>query len=345
MRRRVLFIVALVAVAGIAFCAGRILTLKSVIPAETTAKPSVVTVNEQTVGKTLQFNATLKRETKPLFQNNLMGTITAVSEQTTFDEGDLLYKVANRSVRVVTGPTPFYRDLEYGATGPDVQQLSDFLQKSGYLSAADDSFGQYTAAAVKAWKKDAGEEATDVVRLGELIAVPSVPVDLRLDRTQLQPGLSLAGGEKVVSVVSQDSKMLLLLNDEQRKLLPVGAKATLTYGDHSWPAIVGTSTPTETEGFFEIALTSPSGGVPCGAECGAIPGDDKAAVLATIEVVPNVTGPAVPRASIRTNANGISHITTAAGEDIEVEILGATNGIAVVKGVELGIQILVFGAQ
>lgn len=78
----------------------------------------------------------------------------------TLNEGDVAMVVSGRPVFALKGLTPGFRDLGPGAVGADVQQLEDFLQRTGFdPGTVDDHYDGATAAAVLAWYTKAGYQA------------------------------------------------------------------------------------------------------------------------------------------------------------------------------------------
>ena len=78
----------------------------------------------------------------------------------TLNEGDVAMVVSGRPVFALKGLKPGFRDLGPGAVGADVQQLEDFLQRTGFdPGTVDDHYDGATAAAVLAWYTKAGYQA------------------------------------------------------------------------------------------------------------------------------------------------------------------------------------------
>lgn len=343
MKRKIAgILIILVLVAGGAYWAGATLSRKTFTP-EPSPTPALVTVSEQTVGRTLDLAASIESQLAPVAANQLAGVITWVSDAREFGQGDPVYAVAGVPVRVVSGDTPFYRELAPGTRGSDVHQLTQLLTDLGYLRRADSEFGPVTEKAVKAWQKSQGREETGTIQLGELVAIPSIPTTLVLDRKIAKPGLDLQGGENIISATTGDPNVYLMVSEQQRNLIPAGAAVTLQNGEQKWRVAISDMNQRTEDGFYKISLKGEDGGPACGAECEGLGGGEGVSLPAAVEVIPAVTGPAVPRAAIMTNAKGESYVVDEAGNHIAITMKGAAEGIAVVEGVEPGTTIRVFG--
>lgn len=340
-------IAALVLVAGGAFWAGRT-TLKSPDAVEK-AEPSSVTVKvvEQQVGRVLTLATSVRRATTPLAVNRLSGVVTSVGKDGDAKAGSILYSVNRRAVRVVAGGTPFYRDLQDGASGPDVKQLQQALVATGAKLEADGTWGSSTTQAVKKWQTDAGEEATGTMPLGEVVAVPKLPIPVQFDRSVLWPGAQLSGGEALLKTTSGQPSFAMEVTRAQEKLVPVGTTVRVKNGDITWEGVTGDPVPSKSgNGLNELPVTTASGGLLCGNQCDTLPAGGETSLLTDVVVIPPVTGPVVPVAAITTQPDGSTSVTVVkSGGDTtqKVTVKGVSDGLAVVDGVKVGDEVRVFG--
>jgi peptidoglycan hydrolase-like protein with peptidoglycan-binding domain len=347
--RVVALVVVLLLAAASGFWAGRVTLRPAATASELPAGDVVVTVSEQSVGRSLNLNVTVTQPRTALAANALSGVVTSVGNAGAVNVGDVLYSVAAIPVRAVQGTMPFYRPLQEGASGADVRQLEGALVALGLLGTADAAFDGRTRAAVQAWQGKLGLERTGTVALGELVAVPTLPAGLLLDETVLRLGVPLNGGEQVVFGSAGDPEFALVLSEQQARLIPMGSSASMTYRGQQWTGVV-TGVEDSEIGQVRLPLTAPAGGPVCGADCGLVaPGSD-VSILAQVSVVAPATGPAVPVAALRTQPDGSARVLVVNDAGVRSErtvtVLGSQDGVAVVEGVALGerVQVLAGGA-
>jgi peptidoglycan hydrolase-like protein with peptidoglycan-binding domain len=330
-------------VAGVAFWAGRV-TLGSPVAAPDEVAIVEHVVAEATVGRSLSLNVTVEQPFVLVATNGLAGTVTAVSSGELVEVGDMLYEVDTVPVRAVAGDVPFWRPLSADAAGEDVSQLQAALAELGYLAGQPDGrFGFATGQAVRAWQRDVGLPVTGVVALGELVAVPSLPARLRLDE-RIVTGARLGGGEPAVSAPSGEIGFFLVVSPNQAGLIPPDAVVTMEHGELTWRAVLGESQTGE-GGNIRFALKAPSGGLVCGSDCEALPAAERTSLRARVTVVPEVSGPAVPVAAVRTDPDGTAWVVLADGTRQEVTVLGSSGGVAVVDGLAAGERVRVLGGE
>lgn len=336
--RRIVAIVALVVVAStLGWWAGR----TTLVPAATSdngpgASRSAVTtqVVEATVGRTVGVTVTLRQPVDLVATNTLSGMVTDVRHESTYDVGATVYAVAGLPVRVIAGQTPFYRDLGGGSRGPDVEQLQLALVELGYLEASDGVFGTSTAAAIRDWQAELGLERTGVVLLGEVLAVPTLPATLR-PGSQISKGVLLAGGEDAILAGSGVQTFVLVLSSDQARLIHSETPIVVRYEQHAWDASV-TSATVDDSGNTVLTLEHASGGPVCGADCAELPPDEELGLRAQAQVVPDVTGPAVPAVAVRTAVDGGTYVTLEDGSRREVQVRGSGQGLVIVDGLDEG---------
>lgn len=342
MRRIVAFVLTVLVAGGLGFGAGFvILRDEEVAPVE--AEPATVTVETGSVGRSLNFAASVDVESVSLATNVLPGVVTYVADHQVFSAGQTLYEIGDLPVVLAPGDLPFYRDLSPGMRGPDVKQLNAFLNTLGFPGAVDSDFGPIAEKNVRAWQKATGQPITGTVQLGQLVAGPNLPAQLTFDRKVLKKGALLAGGETLVFAPAGTPRVFLVLNESQQALLPAEAHVRLTSGEQEWTGEVGESRKDEESSTYEVEIRGPGGGALCEADCeGLAPGSE---LQATIDIVPQVTGPLVPRSAIMTDASGATYVVDATGTRHDVEVLGASQGLAVVNGIDAGSEIRVFGEE
>jgi len=101
-----------------------------------------------------------------------------VEDGDTVNAGDGLFALDGRSAVAVDGEFAFFRQLDVGSEGPDVQQLETILSASGYpVSSVDSLFTEQTRRALADWQRDRGyggaaPENTESITVG-LVSNPA----------------------------------------------------------------------------------------------------------------------------------------------------------------------------
>ena len=324
-------LVAVVVVAGIGFVAGR-----GVMPPAAdqglAAEPVVVEVAERTVGSSLSLTASVLRDGEVVARSRMPGVVTelTVDGSALVSSGDRLVLVDERPVLVVEGAVPFFRDLESGLEGRDVEQLRRWLVGEGFELDGQGAFDAEVETAVRAWQEEQGVPVTGTVEVGTFVAVEGLPRRLGLVE-DVEVGSTLTGDDEVVIAVADEPRFELRVSPGQVDLIADTAVAMI---DGRWEALL-TDRRTE-DGEVVFALEGPDGGPPCGDGCDEVAVAGSATLPVELVSVPEVTGPAVPIASVTTRADGSAQVVLADGSVRTVEVRGAAGGFAVIEGVEVG---------
>ncbi|MDJ0466217.1 peptidoglycan-binding protein [Streptomyces sp. H27-C3] len=116
----------------------------------------------------------------------------------TIGRSEKLYDVNEKSVYLMFGERPMYRELKTGNKGTDVQQLKQNLRALGYGNqlADDNEFTPGTAQAVKAWQKAKGLSQTGRIGAEQIVFAPG---SLRVQKAEATVGDRLAPGKPVFS--------------------------------------------------------------------------------------------------------------------------------------------------
>ncbi|MFE0104578.1 efflux RND transporter periplasmic adaptor subunit [Streptomyces sp. NPDC059009] len=153
----------------------------------------------------------------------------------TIGRGEKLYDVNEKSVYLMFGERPMYRELKTGDKGADVRQLKQNLKALGYgpQLADDNTFTPGTAQAVKAWQKAEGLRQTGRIGPDRIVFAPG---SLRVQKPEATVGDRLAPGKPVFSatgagrVVTFDLKVAESgghkAGDKVRVKLPDGTEAS-----------------------------------------------------------------------------------------------------------------------
>ncbi len=336
--RVVAVLAAVVGLVGVGWWAGREAFVTPEDPLAEAA-PVEYTIEVGSVGRSLSFAAVAEWPVVDLARNAAVGTVTSVEVEPggTVSSGDVVYSVDLRPVVIAEGAVPSFRDLSYKVEGPDVAQLQELLSLGGFFDGAVNGvFGRSTRAAVKAWQDALGVDDDGVVRRGDVMFVDGLPARVVLDPV-VEVGASLAGGEVTVRRVTGDPVFTIPLALEQRDLVPLSADVEVSYAGGVWEGVIAEAVEDDLRGQLNLVLTAADGGSLCGAQCAdVVPLGGRSDYPVNVVVVPEVSGPTVPVAAIETAPDGSTFVRTPDGGEVGVVVLAASNGLAVVDGVEAG---------
>ncbi len=334
-------VAAVLVVAGGGYWAGRTTVGSPVVdPGE--VRTVTYDVVEATVGRSLSLNVTVEQPFVVVGYNGLPGTVTSVEATEAVEPGDVLYTVDTVPVRAVVGTVPFWRPLGPGAEGEDVVQLQRALADLGFFHGeADGRYGWATTEAVRAWQRDLGMTVTGTVALGEVVAVPRLPARLLLGE-QITVAARLSGGEPAVLAPTGEMTFALVVSQGQAGLIPPDATVTVQHDEHEWTAVLAGEEFGQ-DGNIRYLLTAPDGGPVCGDDCASLPAQERTSLRAQVTIVPQVTGPSVPVAAVRTDPDGGAWVLMADGTRRSVTVLGSSGGVAVVEGLAVGDRVVVTG--
>ncbi len=206
-------------------------------PSTTAGPDATATVERGTISATDSWDGTLERGTPFTVKSNAGGTVTRLADQgTTVGRGDVMFRVDEQPVTLLSGVVPMYRDLGPGASGADVAQIETNLAELGYAGfTVDDDYTSSTADAVRTWQESIGAPPTGTVRRGDVIFAPAGgQVDtLRSEVGDVvapgAPVLDITGTDQVVNLeVDVDDLDRFAVDTQVTVLLPGGDKRTGT---------------------------------------------------------------------------------------------------------------------
>lgn len=346
---RILFgVIVLTMVGGVAFWAGRVTMRPPEVTERAPDSSVVVEVVEQEIGRVLTLTTTVSRTSRPLAVNAATGVVRSVVADGEYGQGDVLYRVGGSAVTLVEGDTPFWRDLAEESEGPDVAPVQEMLNAWGAELDVDGVWGAVMTEVVEDWQEDVGAEVDGVIALGEVVAAAGLPVSLSLDHAVAWPGAVLGGGETVVSIPAGEPSFFMELTPNQAELVRSGAQVRIQHGQHEWEGVTLESTPNEL-GMFEMSVSAPGGGLPCGSDCAELPATGELHLLTEVTIIPPVTGPIVPLAAVTTRPDGTTSVQVVGqGGTVAthaVTVLAVAEGVAVLDGIEVGQQVQVLGGD
>ena len=328
--------IGLAATAGV--LAGRA-TLAPASPPVPEATAASYTVAEGSVGRSIRFPAAAVWPVTDLSAGAAEGVLTSieVSQGQPVGSGTILYTVDLRPVTIVAGDVPAFRDLALGLRGPDVAQLRAHLHAEGHLRAARPSsaFDQATHAAVRRWQRAIGVDPDGVVRLGDVIFAPGLPV--RVSLTEVRLGDRTGPEAPVIGAREQVPTFTVTLGADQAAVVPTEGPVTITGAGHAWAGVIASAE--QVASTLVLTITAADGGPVCGTECDAVMPPavgDSVVMQADFTIVPDTAGPVVPVAAIGTTATGDHVVTRTDGREVPVVVMASSDGMAVVDGVRAG---------
>lgn len=112
-------------------------------------------VERRTLEDILNVSGEVRRDETKKINSPVDGQVSDVNKKDgeTVNVGDSIFSLNGRASVAVVGDFAFYRSLDVGDVGPDVQQLEKVLVASGSgLSSADDLYTEETRAALQKWQ-------------------------------------------------------------------------------------------------------------------------------------------------------------------------------------------------
>nr|WP_269451958.1 peptidoglycan-binding domain-containing protein [Tessaracoccus coleopterorum] len=150
-----------------------------------------------------------------------------------------------------------WRDLARRQSGEDVAALQQMLAGLGHFSGeANGTFGRDTQRAVIAWQKAEGRSQTGTVARGNSLRCRAFRSRSRWVRTSHWEGA--CRGEDAVLAPTGAREFVLVLTDDQARLVPAEATIEVTFEDKVWPAVIAGSTPDQ-GGTVSFELVAPDG--------------------------------------------------------------------------------------
>jgi hypothetical protein len=173
--------------------------------------------------------------TDPLI-NGLTGTYTQLpSVGTVISAGQVLYRVDNLPVVLMTGGTPAWRPFAAGMTdGPDVAELQSTLiglgDAAGLFSTASDHFDWRTVDAIERWQRAEGQPATGQIPLGQVVFLPTAVL---VGAENVEIGRGAALGDLPYQVTTTARTVTVPLDPTNAPPVSVGEPVAITLPSNS----------------------------------------------------------------------------------------------------------------
>jgi peptidoglycan hydrolase-like protein with peptidoglycan-binding domain len=197
-------------------------------PPASSIATSLVAVTRRDLTDRLDVSGTLGYGATTTITNHLPGTITSEAALgSVVDRGQALYAVDAKSVILMFGDTPAYRDFRLGMSdGPDVKELEENLLALGYGNSsnlvASGHFDAFDVAAVQRWQKAMGLTQDGVIPWGRIVFAPAA---VRINAHAAEVGSS-AG--PVMQVTSTLRVVTIDLDARRQNLAVAGAAVAVT---------------------------------------------------------------------------------------------------------------------
>jgi hypothetical protein len=162
------------------------------------------------------------------------------------EPGQVVYRVDDNPVVLLSGSTPAYRTLSAGTTGADVTELNANLVALGYATATEvpastDTFTSATATGLKKLQATLGMSQTGTLPLGQAVFEP---VAVRVTTLLATLGGRLPAGHPVLEGTSTTRVVTIALDAAQQSIVKVGDHVVITLPDDSTTPGVVTSVGT-----------------------------------------------------------------------------------------------------
>lgn len=236
-RRKWLIVAAVVAIACVG-SAPALLPRQGSVPKKAVSQVATATVERGDLSQVLAASGTLTFRARPdgtpyVALNQANGTYTKLPQEgDTMACGDTFYRVDDRPVLLLCGPTPLYRDLTVGVSGPDVQELNQNLHALGYDKSAgvqirpdDDSFSWKTQLALERLQSNRGQSATGALTRADAVVMPSA---IRVSRVAAQLGGAAQAGTPVAQGTSDTQVVQVSLDPSQQSQVPADSPLLVT---------------------------------------------------------------------------------------------------------------------
>ena len=174
--------------------------------------------------------------------NHARGTYTKLpAAGRVIRQGHVLYRVDDRPVVLLYGPTPAYRTLSAGTSGPDVVELNADLVALGYatraqLSPKSASFGPATTAGVIKLQAALGVTQDGALTLGQAVFEPSA---VQVTSVSAQLGGSAQAGATAMQGTSTTRQVQVALSASEQTAVAIGDRVSITLpNNRTTPGVV-----------------------------------------------------------------------------------------------------------
>jgi peptidoglycan hydrolase-like protein with peptidoglycan-binding domain len=294
------------------------------------------------VGSSINLSTSVSWTPAPAANNLASGIVTTVNIQAGQEvtSGTVLYSVDMQPVTIAQGDIPSFETMSEGTVGPDVAQLQRMLSTLGYFNAtATGVFSRATARAVKAWQTRLGVDATGVVKMSDIVFVPSLPARIVLDPTLVKRGASVAGGEAAIASLPASPVFTIAATNDQSAFFATGTRVEITNPSGKvWQGYVAGEAVEEVSG-VQVQLIGKNGVAICGDDCGSVPNEGQTLLNSKVITLETQEGITVPSSALLTEADGKVRVVDKSGRQRPVKVITSAKGISVIEGIPAGILV------
>jgi peptidoglycan hydrolase-like protein with peptidoglycan-binding domain len=327
----VISIALLVAGGALGYWAATTAIVPPALPVIAHAAPTY-TVEVGHVGRSLRVSVSAGWESSGSLFSGRNGTLTSIVQKpgALAQSGNVIVTIDLEPLVVASGDVPMFRSLKRGVTGPDVAQLQALLRDLRYLRApANLEFDRATETAVKSWQRAIGAAQDGIVEPGSLLFVPSLPKRMEVSVTV---GQRVGTDTELVRILAPVPKFASIVTASERAELTSGTIVSIDAPDAgTWKGTVGAFTPLE-DGRFSAEID----GTLCGSDCDVLPLSGQTALIGSVELVADTTGPVVPISALVQQPSGGLAVTLANGTRRSVTVVAEADGFAVIAGLTTG---------
>ena len=302
--------------------------------------PVIYEVVEGSIGRSLPTTALAQWDLIVVASAAGEGTVTSVdlADGSQVGAGDVVATIDLRPVVVAEGEVPAFRAMAEGTRGGDVTQLQRLLAGLGFAVDATGVFDeQQTTAAVSDWQSTLGVDPDGQVALGDVVFVEDLPGRMAI-APGIRRGTRVGAGAPLLLAVPSEPRWWMLLTREQSSQVRPGTSVVVGIGGTAVQAAIARIVEDVDQGRFEAEIAASDGGPLCPAGCAdVVPVDEEIHVFpAALELIAERTGPVVPIAALASTPDGRSVVTMPDGTERTVTIVGASAGLAIIDGVDVG---------
>ncbi|MCD4557356.1 peptidoglycan-binding domain-containing protein [Schaalia sp. lx-100] len=313
---------------------------------EPTAQYAIGQVVQGHLGRNLSLAAKAEWVVQSSVSGKFAGTLTSIptGRQGSVSAGDVLCTVDLRPIFVLPGQVPAFRDMGMGVEGTDVAQLQAYLfEVYGRDMVPNGKFGDITEGLVKKWQKDHDLEVTGVIPVGQVVFIPSLPVNIAWE-DDVHVGSEVQSGTKLVKIFDSTPTFMIPLPEGQLRATHEGQEVLLEYEGHTWHAVIDTIIENSEEHTL-LAQLAPVLGQDsiCADTCESIPVAGLKGISANVILVPEEEGAQIPLTAIRVDAQGRTVVVDVAGTQYPVSVRTSVGGQAIVDGIDVGMKIRLWG--
>jgi peptidoglycan hydrolase-like protein with peptidoglycan-binding domain len=308
-----------------------------------TPEPVYVTVNATSSDRNQAVVVSADLSVAPAVRSaGATGVVTAVAVTAgdTVDDGVAVYSVDGAPVYAYISPTPLYRPLTVGDSGPDVAAIQGFLARRALLATSQDGrFGPATAAALRAWQRDFGLKPTGVVDPTRFVRLdaPGVVQTVNLSVGSVAPAIGDALLTLRPGITSLDVTPERDVSLGDYVVIASAGRATVSFDGRAW-------TPADPTALLAVLLTGEAQPTTDGAGTGeTTPSDGSRHVRldARLALAQPVAAVVVPPDALIASATGVRACVWRREGDTPVRVEGVVvsaitaSGAALVDGPSL----------